>query len=229
MITTVIHQPEYLPWLNLFIKMTLCEKFVFLDNVQYQRRGFQNRNVISMSHKSQFLTVPIQHATQKTLIKDIKIDNSQDWISSHLKKIENCYGKTDYFDEVNDLILNQYKKKFVYLKDLNKELTKSIAKKLSIKCKFFSADELDVKGRKSELIFNICKKTKTKIYITGIGSKTYLDEKLFCSNNIKINYIEPIKAKYIQINNMNNFVSDLSIIDYLFNIGCKMFGELVSK
>ena len=39
MITTVIHQPEYLPWLNLFIKMALCEKFVFLDNVQYQRRG----------------------------------------------------------------------------------------------------------------------------------------------------------------------------------------------
>ena len=47
MYSIVIHQPEYLPWMNLFLKISKCEKFIFLDNVQYSRRSFQNRNIIS--------------------------------------------------------------------------------------------------------------------------------------------------------------------------------------
>ena len=46
MYNIVIHQPEYLPWINLFLKLSKCQKFVFLDNVQYTRRSFQNRNII---------------------------------------------------------------------------------------------------------------------------------------------------------------------------------------
>ena len=226
MYSTVIHQPEYLPWLNLFIKMSLCEKFVFLDNVQYQRRSFQNRNSILVNQNSQFLTVPLEYAAQQTLIKDIKIDNSQDWVKSHIKKIKNCYQKTKYFEEVFDLIENEYKKNFLFLRDLNKNLIEVIAKKLKIKCEFISADDLGVSGRKSDLILNICKKIDTKEYITGIGSKSYLNEKMFNMNKIIINYLKPIKIKYKQVDNRNNFISDLSIIDYLFNEGFEKFSEL---
>ena len=46
MSSVVIHQPEYLPWANLFFKIYKCDNFIFLDNVQYSRRSFQNRNLI---------------------------------------------------------------------------------------------------------------------------------------------------------------------------------------
>ena len=89
MYRTVIHQPEYLPWISLFTKMSMCETFIFLDNVQYQRRSYQNRNLILLNDNSKLLTVPLEYARQETLISDIKIDNSQQWINAHINLIKN--------------------------------------------------------------------------------------------------------------------------------------------
>ena len=52
-------------------------------------------------------------------------------------------------------------------------------------------------------------------YITGSGSKTYLNLDKFKKNKIKINFDINFKKKYEQIN--GNFVENLSVIDYLFN------------
>ena len=46
MTTISIHQPVYLPWLGFFEKVISSEKFVFLDDVQFEKNGFQNRNKI---------------------------------------------------------------------------------------------------------------------------------------------------------------------------------------
>ena len=86
MYSIVIHQPEYLPWMNLFLKISKCEKFIFLDNVQYSRRSFQNRNIISKNEKLYYLTVPLKYSERNTLIKDIQIDYSQNWIEDHISK-----------------------------------------------------------------------------------------------------------------------------------------------
>ena len=85
MSNVVIHQPEYFPWINLFFKMIKCDKFIFLDNVQYIRRSFQNRNFIAKDGNSFYITVPIKYAPQSSLIKDIKIDNSKKWIEEQTK------------------------------------------------------------------------------------------------------------------------------------------------
>ena len=39
-----ILQPSYLPWLGFFEQMTRSDKFVLLDDVQYTRRDWRNRN-----------------------------------------------------------------------------------------------------------------------------------------------------------------------------------------
>ena len=39
-----IHQPEHLPYGGFFEKMARCDVFVFLDDVQFNRRNFQHRN-----------------------------------------------------------------------------------------------------------------------------------------------------------------------------------------
>ena len=43
MTVVAIHQPHYLPWLPYLDKADSCDIFVYLDNVQFQKRGFQNR------------------------------------------------------------------------------------------------------------------------------------------------------------------------------------------
>ena len=57
-----IHQPEHIPWLGFFNKAINCDVFVLLDNVQYEKNYFQNRNNIinSSENKNQLITVPVK-------------------------------------------------------------------------------------------------------------------------------------------------------------------------
>lgn len=222
----LIHQPEYLPWTNLFLKMNLCDTYVFLDNVQYQRRSYQNRNLIVQNSNSLYLTVPLEYCPRDTLIKDVKIDYEKNWIEEHLKKIKFSYSKSEFYNDVLSILKKSYFKKFKYLNELNQSLIISISQKLKIQCNFYSSSNLKVRGSKSELILNICKNLNASEYITGVGSKNYLNEKEFINNFIKIKFIPPKNLIYKQINSKNKFIKDMSIVDYLFNMGFKNYQSM---
>ena len=66
-----IHQPVYLPWLGFFEKIISSEKFVLLDDVQYEKNGFQNRNKIRTSDGDMWLTIPVK-TKSKTLLKNVE-------------------------------------------------------------------------------------------------------------------------------------------------------------
>ena len=54
-----IHQPHYLPWLGYLAKWASADVFVFLDTVQYEKNGWQNRNRIKTRDGAHWLTVPV--------------------------------------------------------------------------------------------------------------------------------------------------------------------------
>ena len=47
------HQSAYLPWLGFFHKIAISDTFVLLDEVQFEKNGWMNRNKIKT--KNQFL------------------------------------------------------------------------------------------------------------------------------------------------------------------------------
>ena len=62
---------------------------------------------------------------------------------------------------------------------------------------------------------------KAKKYISPEGSKSYLGEgDIFKQNNIILNYFVYNCKEYKQ-KNLNKFISHLSIIDIIFNLGKK--------
>ena len=74
--------------------------------------------------------------------------------------------------------------------------------------------------QKAFVIFrvNICVMKKCDHYISTLGSKIYFREiKHFSNTKIKIDYFDFKDNKYSQ--NSKNFISRLSIIDLLFNLG----------
>ena len=40
------HQPEYLPYIGFFNKIIHADKFVLVDNIQFNKISWQNRNKI---------------------------------------------------------------------------------------------------------------------------------------------------------------------------------------
>ena len=114
MTTISIHQPVYLPWLGFIEKVTSSEKFVFLDDVQFEKNGFQNRNKIRTYDGEMWLTVPVKVKSQ-TLLKDVKINYSTDWINKHKKSIIQNYKKAEFFDNYWFELEKIYDEKFEYL------------------------------------------------------------------------------------------------------------------
>ena len=103
--------------------------------------------------------------------------------------------------------------------DLNLHVLKILLRLLSIKINIVKLSELGVKGKKSNLVLNVCKKLKANQFIFGEKGHDYAVIEDFNKNNIKPVFQNYIHPTYKQIG--NKFISHLSVIDLLFNCGDK--------
>src|SRR3989441_9517724 len=102
-----IHQPHYLPWLGYFAKWAAADRFIFLDTVQYEKNGWQNRNRVKTPDGSRWLTVPV-HARLGTPIHDVAIDTAQPWRERPLRAIEQGYAKARHPTPYRDALRSLY-------------------------------------------------------------------------------------------------------------------------
>lgn len=222
--SALIHQPEYLPWSNFFLKLKHVKNYVFLDSVQYNKRSFQNRNFIKTSFGQKYLTVPIKKSPLSTKIMDIQIDYKNDWITNHLETLKTNYKRSKFFDKIFPEFQEiYYKKNWKFLCDLNVSLIKYFLRKLNLNLKFHLSSSFDLIEKKSDLMIRICKELKVDTYVTGTGSKNYLNEKNFKNEKIKLIYIPPKEIIYDQQYMNLGFTKELSFIDYIFNCGFEKF------
>ncbi|MCX7927450.1 MAG: WbqC family protein [Candidatus Omnitrophica bacterium] len=217
-----VHQPQYIPWLGFFDKIAKSDCFVFLDNVQYKEREFQNRNKIRTSNGVIWLSVPVitkDKARQR--IKEVLIDNTQPWQRKHWNALVSAYGKAKFFRQYSSFFENVYKTQWQYLWQLNVEIIKYILHCLNINTVIKFESELNTTTTKTARIIEICKKLAADTYLSGAGGKDYLEEELFSQNQIKLIYQEYKHPHYRQMfmKNEDDFIANLSVIDLLFNEG----------
>ena len=103
--------------------------------------------------------------------------------------------------------------------DLNLDLIKVILEKLNWTGKIIHSSELGVNLHGLDKIIGILQKLEVTEYITGegSGSKRYIDEQTFQNLGIKLTYQNFKENEYSQM--YDGFISNLSIIDLLFNEG----------
>ena len=214
-----IHQPEHIPWLGFFHKINMADVYVVLDNVQYRRRYFQNRNKIRTKEGWQWLIVPLKKENRdKLLIKDAEIFQEDiKWKERNLKAIQYNYCKARYFKYYWEEFKSIYNKNYSHLLDLNLRLIKFFFKKLGIKSKIQLASAFNIPGKKSEIIFNICQALDANTYMSGISGRDYLDLQKFNDSDIEVVIQEFHHPVYTQLH--QPFIPCMSIIDLLFNYG----------
>ena len=94
------HQPVYLPWLGMMHKISLADAFVYFDDVQYQKKDWNNRNKIKTAHSDIWLTVPVLSKNHFQLkLTDVLINNEVPWRKKHFKSISLAYKKARYFEK----------------------------------------------------------------------------------------------------------------------------------
>ena len=220
-----IHQPNYLPYLGFFHKLSLVDTFVIMDDTQYDKK-FTNRNKIKVPGNWIWLTVPINKKHKFVANKIVEINNEENWQSDHFEKINRSYSNSKFFKKNYKAFFEKiYSKKWDHLFTLNYELIIQLIDWLDIKIEVIKESELNVKGNSTERLVNISKKIGAETYVSGIGGKEYMNEKMFETNNIKIEYQNFKCPIYKQVFN-SEFIPNLSIIDLLFNIGPKSLSKL---
>jgi len=222
------HQPAYLPWLGFFHKLAISDAFVILDEVQFQKNYFTNRNKIKTPSGAIWLTIPVITAKhfEKT-ISNMKIVKDTKWLKKHWKSIEFNYKKAPYFNKYRDYFEDLYKKEWISLIDLLNETMMFFIKEIGIKTNIYHQSKLGFKNKKQELILEICNYFNSDLFVFGRDGKNYADINYFKENRRHIyfqNYIHPV---YPQL--YGDFISNLSILDLLFNVGSENALDVILK
>jgi len=216
-----IHQPQYFPWLPYYYKILKADIFIFLDNVQYQKNGMQNRNELKNANGKFWLTVPVK-VNLGDKIKDIKISN-MNWIKKHIKSIEINYNKSNNYHFFKNEILPILHQDWNYLSQLNSALIKTIIRKYFMcDIEFINQSEIQTHSKGSNLILEICKYFSADIYLSGPGGLNYLDLNLFSNENIEVKILKNfLPSKYPQMYSHLGFINSLSALDFILNVNSK--------
>ena len=161
----------------------------------FNKQSFRNRCVIASPNGPLKLIIPVVRSS-KNIVKDVKIDNTQNWKKIHWKSLESSYRSSPYFEFYEDEFYSLYfKNKNDFLFDFNNKINLAILKCLGIETEIIISSSYVEKDLEIEDFRNI------------IPSKSKVLEKF---KEIKYNQVFQEKQ---------SFLPNLSILDLLFNEG----------
>ena len=214
-----IHKPEHLPWLGFFDKMRQADVFVLLDNTQFSKNDFQNRNRIKTKNGSAWLTVPVYTSGRsKQLIKDTEISNLRDWRNRCWNLMYQSNVDAPFFDEHRPFFQELYGCQWSKLVDINIIIIEYLVKQLGLNTQIVRSSELGLYERgPTRVVFTICEELGADVYLSGKHGRDYLDETPFREQGISVEYQEFHHPVYPQL--WGEFVPNMSVVDLLFNCG----------
>ena len=219
--TVAIMQPTYLPWLGYFDLIDAVDVFVFLDNVQFEKTTWHQRNQLRTHKGLEWITVPaLTSGRFGQLIKEVELKDMI-FVNKHLKQIAHNYQKSKeferYFEEFS-AVFHQAASKGA-LCHLNVELIKWLCSKFQISTRLVMASDLRIQGKRSELIVSILSALDSVVYVSPRGSADYItsDYRIFEQNGISVFYHRYTHPEYAQI--YKPFMPHACALDVLFNEG----------
>jgi len=216
-VKVAIHQPHYLPWLGYLAKWAAADLLVFLDTVQYEKNGWQNRNRIKTAHGARWLTVPV-HARLGTTIRDVTIDTAQPWRARHLRTIEEAYAAAPYLGRHRGALGALYGTAWDRLAPLAVASARLLADACGVRVPAQLASELGVDAADpTARLVELCRAVGADTYLAGGRGTAYMDLDRFRAAGIAVLAQEYAHPVYAQAH--GEFAPFLSALDLLLTHG----------
>jgi hypothetical protein len=215
-----VMQPTYLPWPGYFNLIRRSDEFVFLDDVQFSAQSWQQRNRVMVNGQPHVLTVPVlTKGRGEQRICDVATDENTHWRKKHISTLQQAYAKHPHGKEVVALIEEVVHRDNASLAQINMDLIRSFCTAMEMNPVFHVSSQLSLSGHKSARVLAICRVLGADSYLSPVGSREYIEEEgLFATSEVKVSYQNYNPASYPQ-RGMKEFVSHLSMVDVLANIG----------
>ena len=211
-----ILQSNYLPWKGYFDLIAAVDEFVLLDDVQFTKNDWRNRNLIKTPQGVQWLSVPVGQDIHRR-IRDVELKSHCQ--ERHWKTLECNYRRADHFAEIAAWLEPLYRARTHRdLSSLNRCFIEAICRYLGITTRIHDSAEYPLCEGRSQRLVELCTRLGAGEYVTGPAARAYLDTAAFAGRDIRVRWFDyDGYPPYRQL--WGEFVHQVSIVDLLFNCG----------
>jgi len=213
-----IMQPYFVPYLGYFCLIKHVDLFILLDEVQFIRHGWIERNrILHPNDGWQYIKVPLNKHDQETKIRHISINNTDNWKKRILAQLAHYKKIAPFYLEVVRLLEETFSDEYDDISHLNKSSLEHVCDYLNISTPIGLFSEMDLAIEKvsfpDDWALNICKTIGANEYWNPPGGKTFFDSDKYKVSDISLKFVKINLSPYFQ--GRRSFVEGLSIIDVL--------------
>lgn len=228
-----IHQPNFFPWLGYFDKIIRSDVFIFLDDVQFPKKGgtWINRVNILINGSPKWITATVDRSYSGFRnINEMSFNPLLvEWRDGLQKSIEQNYSKHEFFDEVMPIVVKLLQNNDNNVAEYNIKAITQIASLLQIDLsKFKRSSQIPTFYRSTDLLCELTSAVGGSVYMCGGGANDYQKDSVFDEKGLILQYQNFLHPVYSQ-RGSSEFVPGLSIIDALMNIGVSGVAELLKR
>lgn len=225
-------QPAFLPWQGLFGLIAKADEVVFLDDFQFSRQSWQQRNRLFVGPELVgWITVPVDRHQGRTgwptlLEARPLLDGFRRRFISTLTQ---TYGRTGFRAPILDAVTAWISNDWPSLAGLNIAFIQFVAEALQIRPRFHRSSEIGHSGKRSAAVLDLLRRTGAKTYLSARGSFSYMrDDGVFPVEGIAVRFQSYEPEPYPQ-RHSPSFVPYLSVVDGLLQVGPEMTREVIER
>ena len=213
-----ILQPSYLPYLGHFEQMAVTDLYVHMDDVQYTRKDWRNRNRVRTADGWTWLTVPVKKCPRPSPLNEVAVSYRQPWLDKHLKTLRLSYGKAPFFQPLFSEIEEILEQRLESLVELDVALLGCLRRHLGITGPEARSSSVPRRSSgKVERILEICRHFGADLLYDGKSAASFIDPAVFAAHGVEVVFQDYRHPDYRQ--QYPGFVPNLSAIDVIMNTG----------
>jgi hypothetical protein len=214
-------QSNYVPWKGYFDLIAASDEFILLDDAQYTRRDWRNRNRIKTAQGPAWLTIPVRVRGRYTQRIDEVVVSDPGWAEAHWRTVAQTHARAECFDEVAPAVEALYGNvPGERLSDINRHFLEGACVMLGIDTPLTWSTDYGSDATKDERLVELCVKAGADEYLSGPAARSYLDESLFEREGIAVTWMDyDGYREYPQLH--PPFDHHVSILDLIFNTGSR--------
>lgn len=212
----VAMQPYFFPYEGYFQLLASGDEIVFLDDVQFTRKGWINRNRIARDEELH-IKIPVVANSRSALINEMKISPSFNR-GQLMKQLEHTYSKAGNYGQVMSILTEIITNDDDNLCNWLRYSLDQINSYLGISARVMYSSEIDPIQitRGSERIINLCKARNATSYVNLSGGRELYQPEDFVSSGISLSFLKSNLSFYSR--QPQKFIPSLSIIDLMMHI-----------
>jgi hypothetical protein len=201
-----VMQPYFLPYIGYWQLIHAVDTFVLLDDVQYIRHGWVNRNRI-LKHGGgwQYIAVPIRKHPPAAPIRDIRASAGRDWKGLILRQLAHYgyHGRAPHYGDVMGLL----ERAFSAITDdrlsiINYSLVRDVCNYLGLPARIELSSHLDLSYADvhgpGDWGLSVARSLGAAEYINPIGGAGLFDAGAFDSSGVRLAFLRCGEIEYEQ-------------------------------